>query len=333
MYKTTDSGTTFINLNEGFLTTQFYPGFANAADDSTIALGGLQDNGTLKYVGGPSWIPVWGGDGGWCAIDPTNKSTVYAETQYGRIVRSYLGRQLILAGDHRAAGQPVGLEFHPPVRDLAVGTPGPLRREQERVQDDQPGQLVVRARTGPRRSTAPPSPASASRGRAPIRCWRGQARGRSAAVRSSRSSRSSNGGAGLDERDRAPAQPVSDGHRIRPVRQPDGVPDLLRVRDAARLQDDEPRRIVDQHQREPPRPAAPVHRRRPGLSELPLRRDGPRDLPEQRRRRELECATPRECPTRWSSTSPCPGATTRCAPRRSGTASTSAGSRGFRRSP
>ncbi len=91
MYKTTDNGTTFINLNAGFLTTQFYPGFANAADDSTIALGGLQDNGTLKYVGGPSWIPVWGGDGGWCAIDPTNKNTVYAETQYGRIVRSYLG--------------------------------------------------------------------------------------------------------------------------------------------------------------------------------------------------------------------------------------------------
>lgn len=91
MYKTTDSGTTFINLNKGFLTTQFYPGFANASDDSTVALGGLQDNGTLKYVGGPSWIPVWGGDGGWCAIDPTDKNTLYAESQYGRIVRSYNG--------------------------------------------------------------------------------------------------------------------------------------------------------------------------------------------------------------------------------------------------
>ncbi|HLF13480.1 MAG TPA: hypothetical protein VI932_01145, partial [Bacteroidota bacterium] len=91
IYKTTDSGTTFIDLNKGFLTTQFYPGFANAADDSTIALGGLQDNGTLKYIGSPSWIPIWGGDGGWCAIDPTNKNTIYAETQYGRIVRSTSG--------------------------------------------------------------------------------------------------------------------------------------------------------------------------------------------------------------------------------------------------
>ncbi len=91
MYKTTNSGTTFINLNKGFVTTQFYPGFANAADDSTIALGGLQDNGTLRYNGTGTWTPVWGGDGGWCAIDQTDNNTMYAETQYGRIVRSYSG--------------------------------------------------------------------------------------------------------------------------------------------------------------------------------------------------------------------------------------------------
>lgn len=91
MYKTTDGGITFLDLNKGFVTTQFYPGFANAAEDSTVALGGLQDNGTLRYAGSPSWVPVWGGDGGWCAIDPFDHSTMYAETQYGRIVRSYNG--------------------------------------------------------------------------------------------------------------------------------------------------------------------------------------------------------------------------------------------------
>jgi hypothetical protein len=91
IYKTTDNGTTFLDLNKGFLTTQFYPGFANAFDDSSIAMGGLQDNGTLKYTGSPNWTAVWGGDGGWCAIDQASKNTVYAETQYGRIVRSFTG--------------------------------------------------------------------------------------------------------------------------------------------------------------------------------------------------------------------------------------------------
>ena len=35
--------------------------------------------------------PRLGRDGGWCAIDPTDKNTLYAESQYGRIVRSYTG--------------------------------------------------------------------------------------------------------------------------------------------------------------------------------------------------------------------------------------------------
>ncbi len=91
MYRTTDGGTTFKDLNNGFVTTQFYPGFATATDDSSVALGGLQDNGTLRYTGNPAWTPVWGGDGGWCAIDPSNPNTMYAESQYGRIVRSYSG--------------------------------------------------------------------------------------------------------------------------------------------------------------------------------------------------------------------------------------------------
>jgi photosystem II stability/assembly factor-like uncharacterized protein len=91
MFRTTDGGTTFKDLNNGFVTTQFYPGFASARDDSTIALGGLQDNGTLRYSGSQAWLAVLGGDGGWCAIDPTNSSTMYAESQYGRIARSFGG--------------------------------------------------------------------------------------------------------------------------------------------------------------------------------------------------------------------------------------------------
>jgi photosystem II stability/assembly factor-like uncharacterized protein len=58
--------------------------------------GGLQDNGTW---GGPSatrnregitaadWVKVAGGDGFYCAVDPTDPDTVYVEGQYGRLQR------------------------------------------------------------------------------------------------------------------------------------------------------------------------------------------------------------------------------------------------------
>jgi photosystem II stability/assembly factor-like uncharacterized protein len=114
IYKTTDSGTTFINLNSGFVTTQFYPGFANAPGDSSFALGGLQDNGTLKYTGGPVWTTVWGGDGGWCAIDQSNQNTVYAETQYGRIVRSFNGGGSFSSATSGLPGSQSEWNFIPP---------------------------------------------------------------------------------------------------------------------------------------------------------------------------------------------------------------------------
>jgi len=88
MYRTTNGGTSFQDLNAGFITTQFYPGFAVSENDSNFSLGGLQDNGTLKYTGSTSWTAIWGADGGWCAIDPGTDDTFFLESQYGRIVRS-----------------------------------------------------------------------------------------------------------------------------------------------------------------------------------------------------------------------------------------------------
>ncbi|MCK9410380.1 MAG: T9SS type A sorting domain-containing protein [Bacteroidetes bacterium] len=79
IFESTDGGTTFIGRNGGFVTTQFYNGFANAVTDSMIALGGLQDNGTVKFQGGMSWNKVFRGDGGWCAVDPINLSILYEE--------------------------------------------------------------------------------------------------------------------------------------------------------------------------------------------------------------------------------------------------------------
>lgn len=79
IFESTDGGESFVGRNGGFVTTQFYNGFANAVTDSMIALGGLQDNGTVKFQGGMSWNKVYGGDGGWCAVDPTNPNILYEE--------------------------------------------------------------------------------------------------------------------------------------------------------------------------------------------------------------------------------------------------------------
>jgi photosystem II stability/assembly factor-like uncharacterized protein len=91
VFESTNGGETFAGRNGGFITSQFYNGFANSDQDSLIALGGTQDNGTLKYEGSSSWNKVYGGDGGWCAIDPLNKKILYEEYVYLTIAKSTNG--------------------------------------------------------------------------------------------------------------------------------------------------------------------------------------------------------------------------------------------------
>jgi photosystem II stability/assembly factor-like uncharacterized protein len=88
IFVSTDGGETFEGRNGGLITTQFYGGLANADSDSLIALGGLQDNGTLKYEGYNFWSKVYGGDGGWCAIDPINSDFLYQEYVYLSLSKS-----------------------------------------------------------------------------------------------------------------------------------------------------------------------------------------------------------------------------------------------------
>lgn len=86
VYKSTDDGLTFRNLNDGFVSGQFYNGFANAWTDTMLALGGLQDNGTYKYTGNANWQFVLGGDGSWCAIAPTDPKIMLAQYVYVSLV-------------------------------------------------------------------------------------------------------------------------------------------------------------------------------------------------------------------------------------------------------
>lgn len=71
------------SLNNGYGVTQFYHGAVAAGADTFIA--GAQDNGTSRVTSTGAvntWAEIFGGDGGYCAIDPLNPNNVYAETQF-----------------------------------------------------------------------------------------------------------------------------------------------------------------------------------------------------------------------------------------------------------
>jgi hypothetical protein len=52
--------------------------------------GGTQDNGTLRTTTGATddWEMIFGGDGFYCIVDPTNPDIIYAEYQYGNLYRT-----------------------------------------------------------------------------------------------------------------------------------------------------------------------------------------------------------------------------------------------------
>lgn len=72
--------------------TQFYAGAGNAETGAVI--GGAQDNGTLLFTpggGSESWTEMFGGDGGWCAADPTDPNVFYGEYVFLNVHRSLDG--------------------------------------------------------------------------------------------------------------------------------------------------------------------------------------------------------------------------------------------------
>jgi photosystem II stability/assembly factor-like uncharacterized protein len=90
VHRTSDFGLSWVNLNNKLGSVQFYPGLAVHPTDPERILGGTQDNGTnLRRGGTGTWISVFGGDGGWCLIHPTNPDIMFYEFQgVGNLVRS-----------------------------------------------------------------------------------------------------------------------------------------------------------------------------------------------------------------------------------------------------
>lgn len=80
----------WTRLDQGYRTTQFY----GAAGDATVGrvVGGTQDNGTLVLNGSSTAAGLmYGGDGGFVAMDYTNPNYVYGEGPYLTLVRSTNG--------------------------------------------------------------------------------------------------------------------------------------------------------------------------------------------------------------------------------------------------
>ncbi len=109
IYKTTNGGTSWIDLSDGLVISQIYRIGVSQTSQTTV-LTGLQDNGTKLYNSG--WTDVKGGDGMECIVDPTNSNYMYATYVRGQITRSINGfTNWITEVDISAnipAGQPAG---------------------------------------------------------------------------------------------------------------------------------------------------------------------------------------------------------------------------------
>lgn len=72
----------WTSLNNGYGVTQFYHG--DSAKDGKAFSGGAQDNGTSRVDSAQTpnqWDEIFGGDGGYVAIDPEDSQTMYVEYQ------------------------------------------------------------------------------------------------------------------------------------------------------------------------------------------------------------------------------------------------------------
>ncbi|MES9524387.1 WD40/YVTN/BNR-like repeat-containing protein [Streptomyces capoamus] len=79
----------WTELDNNYGVTQFYGGAGQTATGRII--GGAQDNGTLCFDpdrGTEDWRQIFGGDGGWCAADPSDPDVFYGEYVFLNIHRN-----------------------------------------------------------------------------------------------------------------------------------------------------------------------------------------------------------------------------------------------------
>ena len=87
----TDAGVSWTKVAE-LPVTQFYEIGLDATNPQRL-YGGTQDNGTMRTLTGAlnDWDRIYGGDGFYVIVDPTNPNVIYAESQYGNLGKSVDG--------------------------------------------------------------------------------------------------------------------------------------------------------------------------------------------------------------------------------------------------
>ena len=90
IWKTTNNGNAFTNMNQNLTLTQFYRIAASPFTPSRI-LGGTQDNGTQQTYSALNWAAAYGGDGGEVCFNSFNANFILGETQNGGIFRTTNG--------------------------------------------------------------------------------------------------------------------------------------------------------------------------------------------------------------------------------------------------
>ncbi len=88
IFRSDDFGQNYYDCNNGYVTTQYYIGSVSKTD-STVMLGGIQDNYTQEFADSSYWYPVIGGDGSYNAIDQDDDDNQYGSFQYLNVYSSY----------------------------------------------------------------------------------------------------------------------------------------------------------------------------------------------------------------------------------------------------
>jgi len=92
IYKSSNWGTSWTQVNDALFITQFYPGASLHPTNANFALGGTQDNGSLRWTGTNSWTELYGGDGAFTAIDHSDPNNdYYVSSQYLNIMKTTNG--------------------------------------------------------------------------------------------------------------------------------------------------------------------------------------------------------------------------------------------------
>lgn len=90
VYRSEDKGATWTKASHGLVVTQFYD-LGSWSPIGTVAGGGTQDNGTVMTTGGLTWRSIFGWDGGYFVVHPSDPRTMYAEHQNTDIHKSVDG--------------------------------------------------------------------------------------------------------------------------------------------------------------------------------------------------------------------------------------------------